>query len=252
MKMKIEEMLQSTPDDIRGDKVYEGKAKALYTTPNPSVLLMEFKDDATAFDGKKKGTIIEKGYFNAHISALLNSYLEDEGIPTHFLGLIEDRYHLVRHMDMFGLEVVVRNVAAGSLARRLGLNEGTEMAKPVLELYLKDDPLGDPWINSYHVASMGLSTAEQLEHMEDAAWRINMLLSRKMEEVGLKLIDYKLEFGTDDEGLVRLGDEITPDTCRFWDIASGDKMDKDRFRQDLGGVEEAYREVLDRLTGSGS
>ncbi len=245
--MKLEELLASDPVDIRGEKVYEGKAKALFRTENPDVLLMEFKDDATAFDGKKKGTIVEKGYFNAHISALLNTFLEDEGMPTHYLGTIEDRYHLVRHMDMFGLEVVVRNIAAGSLARRLGMEEGTVLPKPVLELYLKADELGDPWINGYHIAAMELCTPEELASMEAAAWEINRLLSGRLEEIGLVLVDYKLEFGRDPEGTVRLGDEITPDTCRFWDSVSGDKMDKDRFRQDLGGVEDAYREVLTRL-----
>ncbi len=248
--MKLEQMLKANPDEIRGEKVYEGKAKALFRTEDPSILLMEFKDDATAFDGKKKGTIVEKGYFNAHISANLNTYLEGQGIATHYLGLMRDRFHLVRHMDMFGLEVVVRNIAAGSLARRLGMDEGTVLPKPILEHYLKADELSDPWINAYHIAAMDLCTPEQLEAMEELAWKINLLLSERLERANLTLVDYKLEFGVDPDGVVRLGDEITPDTCRFWDSTTGDKLDKDRFRQDLGRVEDAYREVLDRLTES--
>ncbi len=241
-------MLQKDPAALRGEKLYEGKAKALFSTPDPSIMLMEFKDDATAFDGKKKGTIVEKGYFNAHISAILNRYLEQNGIHTHFLGQLSDRYHLVRHMDMFGLEVVVRNIAAGSLARRLGMDEGTLLEKPVLEHFLKADELGDPWINAYHVDAMGLCTPDQLAIMESLALKINRLLTDHLETIGLTLVDYKLEFGVDPDGNVRLGDEITPDTCRFWDSTSGDKLDKDRFRQDMGGVEDAYAEVLRRLT----
>jgi len=228
-------------------KLYEGKAKVIYETEEPAHVRVYFKDDATAFDGKKKGSIAKKGECNAAISARLFSYLEDNGIETHFIRQLSDRELLCESLDIIPVEVVARNIAAGSIAKRLGLEEGTELAPPVLEFYYKSDELGDPLINRYHIRTLGLATDEQLDTIDDLAWRINELLYEFLEERGLSLVDFKLEFGTNGHGEIILGDEISPDTCRFWDLASGEKMDKDRFRRDLGKVEETYQEVRRRI-----
>lgn len=231
----------------RGERLHEGKAKVVYATDRPDAYLLEFKDDATAFNAQKRGTIRDKGPVNRDVSALLFRHLEAEGVPTHYLESVGERGMLVRRLRMLPVEVVVRNVAAGSLASRLGLAEGTPLRRPVVELYLKDDALGDPMVNAYHLEALGLATPEQVRAMEEQALRVNRLLREFLEPRGLRLVDFKLEFGLDREGRLVLGDEISPDTCRFWDAATGERLDKDRFRRDLGGVEDAYREVWRRV-----
>lgn len=229
--------------------LHEGKAKQVFATGDPGVVRIHFKDDATAFDGKKRGAIEDKGRLNAMITAIFFEYLAGKGIPTHYLGREGERDLRARRVDIIPVEVVVRNVAAGSLAKRLGMEEGTPLALPVLELYLKDDELGDPMVNRYHVRSLGLAADADMDRAEELALRVNELLAEYLEPRGLRLIDFKLEFGRDDGGTVLLADEISPDTCRFWDRETGEKLDKDRFRRDLGGVADAYREVLRRLEG---
>lgn len=226
--------------------LYEGKAKRVYRTERPDQYWIEFKDDATAFDGKKKGQIVDKGYYNAQISAVLLQYLEQQGIPTHFIQLVSDREMLVKSVEIIQVEVVPRNLVAGSLAKRLGLEEGTTLGRPVLEFYYKSDPLGDPMINEYHIAALNLATPEQMQAITDLAWRVNQLLAPYLREVGLELVDFKLEFGLHGDQVL-LADEISPDTCRFWDVQTRERLDKDRFRRDLGGVEDAYREVWQRV-----
>lgn len=228
--------------------LYEGKAKQIFATENPDELLVYYKDDATAFNGEKRGTIQDKGVLNNKISAFFFEMLGKEGIPHHMVKRLSDREMLVKALTILPVEVVVRNIAAGSLAKRLGLAEGTKMPKTVLEFYYKDDALGDPMINDYHIAAMELATPEQMQTVSKYALRVNEILTAYLKEKGLELIDFKLEFGVH-KGEVILGDEISPDTCRFWDSKTGEKMDKDRFRRDLGNVEEAYKEVLYRLTG---
>lgn len=228
------------------EMLYEGKAKKVFKTGNEDLYLVEYKDDATAFNGEKKGTIASKGVVNNKMSALLFKMLETQGIPTHFEELINDREQIVKAVKILPLEVIVRNVAAGSLAKRLGLEEGTPMAKTVLEFCYKDDELGDPMINDYHIAAINLASEEQVAVIKDMAFKINDLLVAFFIERGLKLIDFKLEFGVY-KGQVILADEISPDTCRLWDAETNKKMDKDRFRRDLGDVEETYQEVLGRL-----
>ena len=228
------------------ERLYEGKAKIAYSTADPEVLIFEFKDDATAFDGKKRGRIQDKGRINAQISAKLFSLLEEGGIRTHFRGLVGERDMLALRLEMIPFEVVVRNVAAGSLSKRLGIQEGKRLDFPVLEFYYKSDELGDPMINAYHIRALKLASEEEVREIEGIALLVNEKLSRHLAERGLELVDFKLEFGRKD-GQIYLGDEISPDTCRLWDIRTGEKLDKDRFRRDLGGVEEAYQEVLARL-----
>ena len=228
--------------------LYEGKAKQIFATDNPDEVLVYYKDDATAFNGEKKGTIQDKGVLNNKISTFFFEMLGKAGIPHHLVKRLSDREMLVKTLQILPVEVVVRNIAAGSLAKRLGLEEGTKMAKTVLEFYYKDDELGDPMINDYHIAAMNLATPEQMQKVSEYALKINEIISAHLKAKGLELIDFKLEFGLH-KGEVLLGDEISPDTCRFWDSKTGEKMDKDRFRRDLGNVEEAYKEVLYRLTG---
>ncbi len=228
--------------------MYEGKAKQVFATENPDELLVYFKDDATAFNGEKRGTIGNKGVLNNKISIFFFNLLAEKGIPHHFIKMVSDREMLVKKLDILPVEVVVRNIAAGSLAKRIGWEEGRKLPTTVVELYYKDDALGDPLINDYHIKALGLATAEQVETMEKYALKINEILSAFLKERKIELIDFKLEFGVH-KGEVLLGDEISPDTCRFWDSETGQKLDKDRFRRDLGNVEEAYQEVLRRLTG---
>ncbi|WP_371380691.1 phosphoribosylaminoimidazolesuccinocarboxamide synthase [Sporomusa aerivorans] len=228
--------------------MYEGKAKQVFATDNPDELLVYFKDDATAFNGEKRGTIGNKGVLNNKISIFFFNLLAEKGIPHHFIKMVSDREMLVKKLDILPVEVVVRNIAAGSLAKRIGWEEGRKLPSTVIELYYKDDELGDPLINDYHIKALGLATAEQVEIMEKYALKINEILSAFLKERKIELIDFKLEFGVH-KGEVLLGDEISPDTCRFWDTETHQKLDKDRFRRDLGDVEEAYQEVLRRLTG---
>ncbi len=230
-----------------GERIYEGKAKIVYRGDEPGVYLMEFKDDATAFNGLKKGSITDKGVVNARLTARLFRLLEEAGIPTQLLATVGERVLKVRELAMVPVEVVVRNVAAGSLCKRLGLEKGREFSPPLLELYLKDDSLGDPLVNRHHLRILGKGDDATLDQMEELAGRINEVLRPFFRERGLELVDFKLEFGRTGDGEIVLGDEITPDTCRLWDAATRESLDKDRFRQDLGGVEEAYAEVARRV-----
>lgn len=228
------------------EQLYEGKAKKVFKTDNEKEYIVEYKDDATAFNGLKKGTIIGKGVVNNKMSAALFAMLEEEGIPTHQIKLLSDRESLVKAVKILPLEVIVRNVAAGSLSKRLGIEEGTPMKKTVLEFSYKNDDLGDPMINDYHIFAMELATEEQLNKIKDYALKVNEILKKFFIEKNIKLIDFKLEFGLY-EGDVILADEISPDTCRLWDKDTDKKLDKDRFRRDMGGVEEVYQEVLSRI-----
>lgn len=230
------------------EMIYEGKAKKVYRTDNPDYFWVEYKDDATAFNGQKKGTIDNKGVVNNKVSAVFFKLLESKGIPTHFVELVNDREMIVKALDIIKVEVVVRNIVAGSLAKRVGLPEGTILPKTVLEYYYKDDALGDPLINDSHIAALELATPEQMALIKEMALKVNEIMREYLAPVNIDLIDYKLEFGLH-KGQVLLGDEISPDTCRFWDKTTGEKLDKDRFRRDLGNVEDAYQEVLRRLTG---
>lgn len=233
---------------MKREMKYEGKAKRVYATDDRDKYIVEFKDDATAFDGKKKGTIHDKGILNNRISAHFFEMLEKQGIPTHFEKLLSDREMLVKAVEIIPVEVIVRNIAAGSLAKRLGLEEGTPMKRPVLEFCYKSDELGDPMINHYHIYALGLASEEEMKVIEDIALKVNSILVEYLKPMNIELVDFKLEFGRY-KGRVILADEISPDTCRFWDADTREKLDKDRFRRDLGNVEEAYREVLKRLTG---
>ncbi|RJE49241.1 MULTISPECIES: phosphoribosylaminoimidazolesuccinocarboxamide synthase [unclassified Dehalobacter] len=226
--------------------LYEGKAKKIYDTNDKNVFWVEYKDDATAFNGIKKGTIVDKGIINNKMSAMMFSYLQRNGVDTHFVELLNDREQIVRRLQMVPLEIVVRNIVAGSLVKKVGKEEGYPLASPVLELYYKDDALGDPMVNETHAIAMGWATIEQINKMKEIALKVNELMNKIVAKAGIDLVDYKLEFGLID-GKVMLGDEISPDTCRFWDKDTGEKLDKDRFRRDLGKIEEAYAEVYTRL-----
>ncbi len=228
--------------------LYEGKAKKVFNTNEPDLYWIEYKDDATAFDGKKKGTIMNKGILNNKISTHFFNLLESKGIPTHFVKQVNDREQVVKAVKIILVEVVVRNIAAGSLAKRIGLPEGTILPRTVLEFYYKDDALGDPLINDYHIQVLDLAAPDQMKTIAEMALQINEILRGYLKDKKIDLIDFKLEFGVH-KGQVVLADEISPDTCRFWDLETREKLDKDRFRRDLGNVEEAYQEVLQRLTG---
>jgi len=228
-------------------QLYEGKAKVVFATDDPEVYFVHFKDDATAFDGTKRGTVGGKGYCNAHISDLAFRYLEQAGVSTHLIELKPPTDMLVRKVKILPVEVVMRNVAAGSLTKRLGIPEGTELPFAVLEHFYKCDELHDPLMNEDHIRAMGLATPEQMANVNAQARQINELLQQFFGKADLILVDFKLEFGLDSQGRVLLADEISPDTCRLWDRETRTKLDKDRFRRDLGGVEEAYQEVLRRL-----
>ncbi|MDP8949300.1 MAG: phosphoribosylaminoimidazolesuccinocarboxamide synthase [Actinomycetota bacterium] len=227
--------------------LYEGKAKQVYATDEEGVLLHRYKDDATAFDGKKRGTIGGKGHINATMSAAVFEYLETQGVPTHFVERADDKSIKTKRLEMLPVEVVVRNVAAGSLARRIGYEEGTPLKAPIVELYLKDDDLGDPLLNRHHFRELGVAD-EDLNFCEALGLKVNEVLAPYFDERGVTLVDFKIEVGRDAEGNLMLADEISPDTCRFWDKETNEKLDKDRFRRDMGGVEEAYAEMLRRVT----
>jgi phosphoribosylaminoimidazole-succinocarboxamide synthase len=234
---------------VKRDLIHEGKAKKVFKTDDPSAIIHEFKDDATAFDGKKKGQIEGKGSVNAQISSVLFPLLESQGVKTHYHELLDDRNMLTDKLKMLEVEVVVRNIAAGSLAKRIGYDEGTPLKKTIVEFYYKRDDLGDPIINEDHIAELGIATKDEVEQMRRMGLKINQILTQFFGELGLILVDYKLEFG-DRDGELILADEISPDTCRLWDERSGERMDKDRFRRDLGRVEDAYQEVLGRIKSS--
>jgi len=228
--------------------LYEGKAKRIFKTDVEDELLVYWKDDATALNGLKKGTIVSKGIMNNKISTFFFNLLSEHGIPNHFISMPSPREMLVKSLEIIPIEVVVRNIAAGSLAKRLGWEEGKKLPHTVVELYYKSDELGDPLINNYHIKTLGIATEEQVKTLEKYALKINEVLSTYLKSKNIELIDFKLEFGVY-KGEVILGDEISPDTCRLWDSETHEKMDKDRWRRDLGNVEEAYQEVLYRLTG---
>ena len=228
------------------DKIYEGKAKIVYATAKPGLVIQYFKDDATAFNAEKRGTIVGKGVVNNRMSATLFERLGKARIPTHYVATLSDREMLCRRLDIIKIETIVRNVVAGSLAKRTGLPEGTAIRQPIVELYLKSDPLGDPMINDDHVRMLRLATPKELAWIRRTALRINAELAPHLKKTQLLLVDFKLEFGRAGKTLM-LGDEISPDTCRLWDAATKEKLDKDRFRRDLGGVEEAYQEVYRRV-----
>ncbi len=236
----------------RKKPIYEGKAKSLYEGPEPGTLIQHFKDDATAFNNAKKGTITGKGVINNRISEFLFTRLGDIGIPTHFIKNLNMREQLVRHLEIIPLEVVVRNIAAGSLSKRVGVPDGTILLSPIIEFYYKDDKLGDPLVNEDHIINFGWASAEELDILRSLAQRINDFLSGLFIGSKLKLVDFKMEFGRytmEEQGIMQimLADEISPDTCRLWDYDTNEKMDKDRFRQNLGGEAEAYQEVAKRL-----
>ena len=228
------------------EKLYEGKAKIVYSADKPGLIIQYFKDDATAFNALKRGTIVGKGVINNRMSSVLFTLLGKRGVPTHFVQTLSDREMLCRRLDIIKIETIVRNVVAGSLAKRTGLEEGTAIKQPVLELYYKSDPLGDPMINDDHVRMLKLGTPKELAWMRRMALKINGVLKPYLARKGLILVDFKLEFGRSG-GRLYLGDEISPDTCRLWDARTKEKLDKDRFRRDLGGVEEAYQEVYRRV-----
>ncbi len=234
----------------RRRQIYEGKAKILYEGPEPGTLVQHFKDDATAFNAKKKGVIAGKGVINNRISEYLMVRLSEIGIPTHFVRRLNMREQLVREVEIIPVEVVVRNVVAGSLAKRLGMNEGTPLPRSIVEYYYKSDALNDPMITEEHITAFGWATPQDLDDIMSMALRVNDFLSGLFLGVGIRLVDFKLEFGRlweDDQMRIVVADEISPDSCRLWDMKTNEKMDKDRFRRDLGNVEEAYQEVARRL-----
>ena len=230
----------------KGVQLYEGKAKKVFATDNPDVLIVDYKDDATAFNGEKKGTIVGKGAINNRMTNYLFQQLEKEGIPTHFIEEISDRETAVKKVSIVPLEVIIRNVAAGSFSKRLGIEEGTEFTEPTIEFSYKNDALGDPLINDYFARALDLATWEEIETIKKYAFKINEVLKAYFLKADLRLIDFKIEFGRYDDTII-LADEISPDTCRLWDVHTSESLDKDRFRRDLGNVEEAYQEVMKRL-----
>jgi phosphoribosylaminoimidazole-succinocarboxamide synthase len=233
-----------------GDLLYEGKAKQIFLTDDPGIVRVKYKDTATAFNGEKRATLAGKGELNNRISAFFFEDLRNHGIPNHFVETISPLEQLVRKVTIIPLEVVVRNIVAGSLAKRLGLEEGTRLERPVVEYYYKSDQLGDPLLNEDHIFTLGLASPELLRQLRDMALKVNSRLTSLMGDKGIIVVDFKLEFGIDAQGNLLLADEISPDTCRFWDAGTGEKLDKDRFRRDLGNVVESYREIWNRLGGN--
>ncbi|MFQ5432784.1 MAG: phosphoribosylaminoimidazolesuccinocarboxamide synthase [Nitrospinota bacterium] len=232
----------------KGKKLYEGKAKIVYATDDPNLVIQYFKDDASAFNAKKTGTIDQKGVMNNFIASRIFEVLTEHGIKTHFVEKLSDRGMLIKKVAIIPVEVVVRNRVAGSLAKRMGMPEGTDLKRTILEFYYKDDALDDPMINSDHIRAFSLATDEEIEQIREQAMKINSLLREMFKKAGVELIDFKLEFGRAG-GKLLLADEISPDTCRLWDAKTGEKLDKDRFRFDLGKVEESYREIVKRMGG---
>ena len=229
------------------EMLYEGKAKRVYATEDPELLIVSYKDDATAFNGLKKGTIAGKGVINNEMSNRLMQRLEKAGVPTHFVEELSERETLVMRVQIVPLEVIIRNIAAGSFSKRYGVEEGVVFSQPTIEFSYKNDELGDPLLNTSHALALGLATQEEIDTIRRLAFQTNDLLRAFWSSCGVTLVDFKLEFGRLSDGTVILADEISPDTCRLWDAATGEKLDKDRFRRDLGGVEDAYAEVMRRL-----
>lgn len=231
----------------KGNMIYEGKAKRVYETDEKDIYIVDYKDDATAFNGEKKGTITGKGVINNRVTNHFMQILEEKGIPTHFVKELSDRETAVKKVDIIMLEVIIRNIAAGSFSKRYGVKEGTKLIAPSLEYSYKNDDLGDPLINDYHIISLGIATREELDTIADYAFKVNNILTDYLKDLNIILVDFKLEFGKTSDGKIVLADEISPDTCRFWDATTMEKLDKDRFRRDLGGEVEAYNEILKRV-----
>ena len=229
------------------EQIYEGKAKKVYKTDDPELYIVDYKDDATAFNGLKKGTIAGKGIINNQMSNRLMQMIEQKGVPTHFVRELSERETLVKKVSIVPLEVIVRNIAAGSFSKRYGVEEGMVFEEPVIEFSYKNDALGDPLLNTDHALALKVATRAEIDTIKSYALKVNSILKAFWAECGITLVDFKLEFGKTADGSVILADEISPDTCRLWDSATGEKLDKDRFRRDLGGVEEAYAEIMKRL-----
>ena len=234
---------------VKGEQLYEGKAKKVYATNDPDLVIVDYKDDATAFNGEKKGTITGKGVINNKMTNYMFKLLENEGVPTHLVEEISDRETIVKKVEIVPLEVIVRNVAAGSFSKKLGIAEGTKLKQPTLEFSYKNDDLGDPFINKYYALGLDLATEEEIADITKYAFKVNEFMLGFFKKMNIDLIDFKIEFGRF-HGKIILADEISTDTCRFWDSTTHEKLDKDRFRRDMGGVEEAYQEIMKRLMGS--
>lgn len=230
-------------------QLYEGKAKKVFATEDENLCIVSYKDDATAFNGLKKGTIVGKGIVNNRMSNMLMQLLEKQGVPTHFVKELSDRDTLVKKVSIVPLEVIIRNVSAGSFAKHYGVAEGIQFDEPTIEFSYKNDELGDPLLNSYHALALKLATKEEIETIKRLAFKVNEVLIAYFKTLGIRLVDFKLEFGRLPDGTIVLADEISPDTCRLWDLKTNEKLDKDRFRRDMGGVEDAYKEVFKRLMG---
>ena len=231
------------------EQLYEGKAKKVFATDDPELYIVDYKDDATAFNGEKKGTIAGKGVINNVMSNHMFQILEKQGVPTHFVEQLSERETVVKKVSIVPLEVIIRNISAGSFAKRYGVEEGIEFARPTIEFSYKNDDLGDPLINDYHAMALGLATAEEIEKIKAMAFQVNEVMKAYFDKLNVILVDFKLEFGKTSDGSIILADEISPDTCRLWDKDTKEKLDKDRFRRDMGGGEEAYQEVMRRLMG---
>lgn len=234
---------------VKQEQLYEGKAKKVYATNDPNLVIVDYKDDATAFNGEKKGTISGKGVVNNRMTNFMFKMLEKEGVPTHLVEEISDRETIVKKVSIVPLEVIVRNVAAGSFSKRMGVEEGKQLLTPILEFSYKNDDLGDPFINDYYALALGLATKEEIDTIAKYAFKVNEFMLNFFKGLNIDLIDFKIEFGKTADGTIILADEISPDTCRFWDSQTHEKLDKDRFRRDMGGVEEAYQEIMKRLMG---
>ena len=232
------------------EQLYEGKAKKVYATNDPALVIVSYKDDATAFNGLKKGTIEGKGVINNKMSNFLMQILEKEGVKTHFVEELSDRETLVKRVSILPLEVIIRNISAGSFAKHYGVQEGIVFAEPTIEFSYKNDDLGDPLLNEYHALALGLATKAEIALVKEMAFKVNEVLKEYFKKLNVTLVDFKIEFGKTVDGTIVLADEISPDTCRFWDSTTGEKLDKDRFRRDLGGVEGAYQEMMRRLMGA--
>ena len=233
----------------KAEQLYEGKAKKVFATDDPELVIVSYKDDATALDGLKRGTIAGKGVVNNRMSNFLCSLLEKNGVPTHLVEELNDRETLVKKVSIVPLEVIIRNISAGSFAKRYGVEEGIVFSEPTIEFSYKNDDLHDPLINSYHALALGLATKEEIETIKTLAFKVNDILKEYFLSLGVKLVDFKLEFGRLSDGSIVLADEISPDPCRFWDAETNEKLDKDRFRRDMGGVEDAYNEMMKRVFG---
>ncbi|MDE6035076.1 MAG: phosphoribosylaminoimidazolesuccinocarboxamide synthase [Ruminococcus sp.] len=234
---------------VKQEQLYEGKAKKVYATNNPDLVIVDYKDDATAFNGEKKGTISGKGVVNNRMTNFMFRMLEKEGVPTHLVEEISERETIVKKVSIVPLEVIIRNVSAGSFSKRMGVEEGKQLLTPILEFSYKNDDLGDPFINDYYALALGLATREEIDTIAKYAFKVNEFMLKFFKGLNIDLIDFKIEFGKTSDGTIILADEISPDTCRFWDSTTHEKLDKDRFRRDMGGVEEAYQEIMKRLMG---